>query len=565
MFQLADNLTTSRRRSALPSEVAKGIGLEETGPRDKINPVPERPDSAKNKPAVLVTMARNAIANLFRTGTSWVILLFLPPLLVRVLDKPTYSVWMLLLQVAAYVTLFDTGMQTAIARFVARAESLQNRLYMARLLSSAGAILLAGSLATIALTAVASWQLNHLFRDIPASIMPNAREALLIIGLSVALTLPFSVIAGLFAGLQKNEINAFAGSLGKFTGALGTAWAAYSHKGLLAMAIWMGLGSLAQCLIYVVWWNKEVKGDLLRPTYVDRSMIREFLFFCSAMFVSHFSAILISGLDMPIVVAFDFRSAAYYAVAATLSNALVVPYGAIVSTLMPVAAAMSCSDKPERMGQLLLRTTRFSTVVLCLITLPLLLGMPLFLRLWVGSDYAIHTLGLAEILIVAQFTRFTMLPYAMVGFAAGQFHRMLASPVSEAIINLLFSLALVRMIGARGVAIGTLIGAFVGVWLHFSISLPRTDCVVLKRRELAWNGILMPIAYTLPVLLVALVLTRRISLPLLQLLSIITAELALISLLWNLSLNGTDREQLKRLFRHTLEASGRLLPVLWPE
>src|SRR5580704_9986702 len=208
------------------------------------------------------------------------------------------------------------------------------------------------------LTALASWQLNHIFRDIPHSIMPSAREALLIIGTSVALTLPFSVIAGLFAGLQKNEINAFAGSLGKFTGALGTAWAAYSHKGLLVMAIWTGLGSLAQCLTYVIYWNKEVKGALLRPGCVDGGMIREFLLFCSAMFVSQFSVILISGLDIPIVVAFDFRSTAYYAVAATLSNALAVPHAAIVSTLMPVAAGMSSNENPKRMGEVLLKTTR---------------------------------------------------------------------------------------------------------------------------------------------------------------------------------------------------------------
>jgi O-antigen/teichoic acid export membrane protein len=200
-----------------------------------MNPVQESVDSAKSKPMILVTMARNAAANLFRSGASWIIVFFLPPLLVRVLDKSTYGVWMLLLQVAAYVTVFDSGIQTAIARFVARTEILQDRLYMSRLLSSVGAILVASSLTTILLTIFASWQLNHLFSDIPLSIAGDSRKALLVIGTSVALTLPFSVVAGFFAGLQKNEINALAVSLGKFTGALGTAWAAYSHKGLLAI------------------------------------------------------------------------------------------------------------------------------------------------------------------------------------------------------------------------------------------------------------------------------------------------------------------------------------------
>jgi O-antigen/teichoic acid export membrane protein len=96
--------------------------------------VSENAESIINKPVILLTMARNAMANLFRMGSSWIIILFLPPLLVRVLDKPTYGVWVLLLQMAAYVTLFDLGIQMAVARFVARADSLRDRDYMARIL-----------------------------------------------------------------------------------------------------------------------------------------------------------------------------------------------------------------------------------------------------------------------------------------------------------------------------------------------------------------------------------------------------------------------------------------------
>jgi O-antigen/teichoic acid export membrane protein len=546
-------------------EVATGAEQQEKEHGGRINPVSENVESIISKPLVLVTMARNAMANLFRLGSSWIIILFLPPLLVRVLDKATYGVWMLLLQVATYVTVFDGGIQVAIARFVARAEGLQDHRYVARLLSSAASILVAGSVVTVFLAALASWRLHHLFPDIPLSILPNAREALLIIGISVALSLPFSVMAGLFAGLQKNEINALAGSLGKFTGALGTAWAAYTHKGLLGMAICTGLGNLAQCFTYFVCWNSEGKHDLLRPAYVDRGMIREFLFFCSAMFASQFSMIIISGLDIPIVVAFDFRSAAYYAVAATLSNALAVPHGAIVSTLMPVAAGMSSSEKPHRMGEVLLKTTRFSTVMLCLITLPLLLGMPLFLHIWVGSDYAIHSLGLAEILIVAQFIRLTMLPYVMVGYAAGQFHRMLASPISEAILNLVLSLLLVRIIGARGVAVGTLLGAFVCVSVYFFVSLPRTDCVVVSQKQLAWTGILKPIVYALPILLSSLMVNRWISAPFSQTLLCGTSELVLLFLFWNFSFDASDRKQIKELFDSAVSLPRKALRLLPPE
>jgi O-antigen/teichoic acid export membrane protein len=254
-------------------------------------------------------------------------------------------------------------------------------------------------------------------------------------------------------------------------------------------------------------------------------------------------------MDTPIVARFDFRSLAYYGVAAILSNALTIPYGAIVSTLLPVAAGISTCDDPQRLGQLLVKSTRFATSVLCLITLPLLLLMPLFLRMWVGSDYASHALLLGEILVVAQFVRQTMLPYAMIGFAVGQQHRMLVSPVVEGISNLLCSVALVEIIGARGVALGTLIGALIGVWLHLTVSLSKTDRIQVSHAKLIWQGVLQPFVFTLPFMSCAL-LAPRLSSPVLHLLLVASAELALFALLWRFILGANDRKQLLGLMRH---------------
>jgi O-antigen/teichoic acid export membrane protein len=264
-------------------------------------------------------------------------------------------------------------------------------------------------------------------------------------------------------------------------------------------------------------------------------------------------------MDMPIVAAYDFRSAAYYGIASILSNILVVPHTAIVSTLLPVAAGVSAGDNPQRLGQLLLKTTRLATAVLCLITLPLLLLMPLFLRVWVGQDYATHTLLLGETLVVAQFIRLSMFPYAMIGFAAGQQQRMLVSPILEGATNLLLSFTLVQFIGARGVALGTLIGAIVGVWLHLTASLNRTNCIQVNRSTLVWQGILRPLAFTLPFMGCAF-LTPKVSSPILHLLLVAFAELAVFVLLWRFSFNSQDRKQLMSVLLHFSVLFSRLVP-----
>lgn len=129
--------------------------------------------------------------------------------------------------------------------------------------------------------------------------------------MSLALSLPFSTLAGVFLGLQMNQVNALAGSAGKIAGAAGAAWAAYHHQGLFAMALWIGLGNLLQALIYLLAWRRFSAAGFLRRAHITRNAIREFINFCYAMFATQLGGILIAGLDMPVVAAFDFHSAAY--------------------------------------------------------------------------------------------------------------------------------------------------------------------------------------------------------------------------------------------------------------
>jgi O-antigen/teichoic acid export membrane protein len=464
---------------------------------------PRSDDSSRS--AFLGVLARNAIANLSQSGATWLILVFLPPLLVRVLNRETYATWMLLLQLGAYITLIDTGIQGAIARFVARAEGLGDEEYMSGLLSSAGAALLASGALAFAVVLLLAWQLPHLFGSIPESTLSDARRALIILGWSLAAALPFSTLAGFFRGLQRNEILAFSTVIGKVCGATGIGLAAYRHQGLGAMAAWNAVGNLVAPAAYLIIWSRTGRTALLRLSRVTARVAREFVTFCSAMLAAQLASILITGLDMPIVVAFDFRTAAYYAVATTASNMLIAPQGGILTALLPVTANLSAQNSPERMGMALRKITRYGTSILVLMALPLVFGMSAFLRVWVGSTYAAHAVPLAELLVVAQFVRLSMLPYAIVGLSVGQQHRMLISPFAEGVVNLICSVILVQKLGAIGVALGTLIGAILGVALHFVNSIPRTDAIHFSRQELVIQDLGKPIFFSLPVVILLVI------------------------------------------------------------
>jgi O-antigen/teichoic acid export membrane protein len=514
-----------------------------------------------SRSAFFGVLTRNIVANLSQSGVTWLVLLFLPPLLVRVLDRQSYATWTLLLQLAAYITLIDTGIQIAIARFVARADGLGDEDYMGNLLSSAGAVLLAAGALAAALVLMVAWQLPHLFRSIPGPLLSESRKALVLLGWSLALALPFSTLAGFFRGFQRNEILALSTVTGKFLGAIGIAWAAYRHQGLAAMAAWNAAGNLVAPAAYLAVWSRSGRTALLALSRVTVRVAREFLTFCSAMLVSQLAVLLITGLDMPVVVAFDFRSAAYYAVATTASNMLIAPYGAILNALLPVAANLSATNSPERMGLALRKITRYGTAILVLLTLPLMLGMNAFLRLWVGSAYAAHAAPMAEMLVAAQFIRLITQPYAIVGFSVGQQHRMLVSPFAEGVVNLICSLIFVQKLGAIGVALGTLIGAVLGVALHFFNSIPRTDAIQISRKAFLLRDILRPIVFALPAVILLCTL-RAVELRPTYYLAIVSAsEIAIAVAFLRYLVEKHDREEIRDLCRRIFAFISRRLAL----
>jgi O-antigen/teichoic acid export membrane protein len=520
---------------------------------------PDRPPTSRAE--VTHVMARNAAANFFRLGTSFIIALLLPPILVRLLDKSTFASWTLVIQIGLYITLVDSSLQSAIARFVARSHERRDREELARVMSSSTAMLGLLSLVSVLLIAVVSFRLAHLFPQIPGFIVHGARFALLILGFSIALSLPFSALAGYFWGMQRNGINAVVSSSAKFVGAAGTAWAAYNGHGLLAMAGWTGFGNVLQCMLYLGVWKRFGDPGAVHWAKAQRSTLKELALFCSAALVSQVTGIFITGMDLPIVAYFDFKTVAYYGIAATFSNFMVAPHGAILSTLMPVAAGLSASNDSKRLGSVLVKATRYSTALVCIIGIPLLFAMPILIRLWVGTDYAIHTVPFATILVIAQMIRLTFAPFATVAFSAGQQHKTLYSPLAEAIVNVACSVVGAAYFGAIGVAVGTLIGALVGVAVHLLISIPRTDRVSVQRAVLMLEGIGRPLKGVVPAVLIWVVLrpwSHMIATQVIE--TVLIGSFAIVAICWT-SFESSEGTEIAHIVMRLLKIRRKSQPV----
>jgi O-antigen/teichoic acid export membrane protein len=221
----------------------------------------------------------------------------------------------------------------------------------------------------------------------------------------------------------------------------------------------------------------------------------------------------------------------------------------MMGPLMPASSAMSTQRSAAEMGNFLARITRYSTVILLLTGLPLMVcGLPI-LRLWVGPLYAFHSLNYLRILIFANVIRNLCAPYATMISATGRQQAAAASAISEAFVNLSSSIYLASRFGAMGVALGTGLGSIVGVLLHFAITMHSTRRTLdISRSRLFLNGMLRPLIIAVPslVLLPLWWSATRVSLnPRLA----IVWGLSTLVFAWFAGLNKTERNDMVRLSR----------------
>lgn len=501
-------------------------------------------------PGLTRTVFKNASANLVRVLGSGVIALFLPFLLVRMLPPEAYGTWALLMQVTMYVGFLDFGVQTAVARFVAHAHELRNPEQRDGIASTAVVLLAAACVIGLCLIGVMAWQLQHLFKNMPAHLHMQAQVALLVMGGSFAIGLPFSVIHAIFIGLQRNEIPVTVVLANRLTMAILTVTVVSRHWGLAAMGGAVAAANgLSYGLTYFAWrkWARQVR---IQTSLASVLYAKEIGNYSAAMMVWSLGMLMVGGLDLSIVGAFQYSATAYYAVALTVTTFVAQAQTAIFAALLPPSAALAARGEGRKLGSLLVSSTRYGMLTLLAMVLPLIVAGRDILKLWVGADYAVHSAAIMEVLVCANVVRLFAMPYSTLLLGSGQHRKVILSPLAEGVTNLVSSLIGAYLWGAIGVAVGTVIGSLVGVVLHLLYNMPRTTAIAVNRVALLKEGLVKPLACATPfgLLLLYRMVTPRMSF---ASLSITFAGAAVLagSLFWHYGLIHSERQRLEAFLR----------------
>jgi O-antigen/teichoic acid export membrane protein len=197
---------------------------------------------------------------------------------------------------------------------------------------------------------------------------------------------------------------------------------------------------------------------------------------------------------------------AVWAVAQRLIDATQTITGQLTGALFPIVVDSSALGREDRLRELFIQGTRVSlAMVIPVVTGLSLLAEPLVMA-WVGPEFSgsiavIYILAMAVAIRVGNSTATTLLK------GAGR-HRLLAiSNVLVAILNIGFSIALVRRMGLAGVALGTLMAlAIVSSLVLFPAACRR---VQMNKREALRIGV-FPALWPAVVMAAFLAITRTV-------------------------------------------------------
>jgi O-antigen/teichoic acid export membrane protein len=512
--------------------------------------VPDLSGKRPQKPiGFAATISRNILASLARVLAVSLVALVLPAYLTHRLPVTTYAAWVLILQLGAYVSYVDLGIQTGVSKFVAEYDARGDAAGAGRHASAGLALMVFAGTLGIALSLILAWQVPRLFRAMPASLYHDVRISVVLVGSSLSFGLVCAVYSAVFLGLQRYWVPMTISIVNRASFAAIVLIVVALHGDLAAMGIGVALVNVSTGLLQMMAWRRQASHIRLSFGLLNRGVLQTVARYCSLQSIWTAGMLCVAGLDVTIVGHYDYGQTAYYSIATLPTSFVLLILGAMLGPLMPASSAMSTQSSPVALGKFLTRATHYTTVLLLLTGLPLLVyGFPI-LRLWVGPLYALQTLKYLRILVFANVIRNLCAPYATMISATGRQEAAIATAVSEAAVNLGSSIYLASRFGAIGVALGTVLGSFVSVCLHFAISMHFTrQTIAISRAQLFLKGLLQPGVIAVPSVLLFLLGWFAPGTVLGPQLPIIWGISTLASA-WLVALSREERDDLMRLLR----------------
>ncbi len=494
-------------------------------------------------------MLRSVFSNWLGLLLMGVISVILTPILIHGLGDVYFGMWVLLSSALDYYGLLDLGMRWTLFRYVARFKGANERAALNQVLLTALVGTVAIGLLLVGLTLILVVVLPDFF-NVAGPARYRFCWLLVLLGISVAVTLPVYLLGAYLRGLQRFDLYNLALIV-----------SAVLRAGLLVAAMRWGYGvltvgavtlavavvSLAMHWRLVRWADPEVSLELRQ---FSLALARELASFSFFSFLNNTGERLRSYTDSIVIGrVLGVRLITPFNVA----TRLIGYFDSIVSSVHgPLMARMSELDGQSRLGDLqqtFLGGTRVTALLSLFCASLLLFDGQAIIRLWVGLEF-LSSYPLVLVLAAGYSVALAQHPCQLVIFARAQYHRILGWwTLAEGVVNILLSIYWAKKYGLLGIALGTAVPLL--VVKIFVQPLYALRVVKLTGWEYLTRGLAPPVATCgLFLALCWLAGPTPMSFSFLQLLWRVSWQAGLFGLLsYSLALRDRERMSLRRLGR----------------
>lgn len=415
---------------------------------------------------------------------------FLAPFLIHRLGNVEYGIWVLALSTTGYLYLLDLGLRSSVLRFVSRAHTTGNHDEGSRVVSAVLWVRLHLGGLILLLAIIISLCFPKLFR-LPQELWASSRQAILVIGLTISITMPMSAVGAVLSALNRYDLQSYITLLQLFIRTAGIVLVMHWGKGIVGIAISELIACLAGSIMMLALTRRVYPELRIRLRIPSRSDLGPLWSYGSYSFILLVSLQLVYQADNLIVGIFvSAAGVTLYSIGNSLCRYSQQLFSAVTNTFVSAASVYESSGAQAKLRNLYLNGTRILLVVSLPVLLTLIIRAQSFISLWIGPQYSKTSGNITSVLAFA--LMLAVINSTGTSIAIGiEKHRAIAIwALLEALLNLVLSIALVRKMGLVGVAIGTLVPSAIINLVLWPVYLPK---ILNVRRSEFFTAILAPI------------------------------------------------------------------------
>ncbi|WP_437224683.1 oligosaccharide flippase family protein [Planctomicrobium sp. SH661] len=435
-----------------------------------------------------MTVRKNIIAGWLAHLFTVLIGFFMMPYILGTVGEAQYGAWVFINAIAGYSTMIYSGFGATICRYVADLYARKDWKRLNTVVSTIQTVYIGtATLVFLFTTACALWAPTlQKWGTLP---MGEIQISIMIVGCTIGLGMIASVYGGVLVGTQRLDIKRGIEVTLGIVRLLLTLLCLHEHYGLITLALIFFFVTVIEHGASAYYAYRQVPTLSVGPWHTRRDVMKECFGFSAFNAIALFAEYLIFFTDTVVIgIILGPLAVVPYQIGLRIAQMIQIPIAQIAEAVLPKAGELHARSQQHELGRLVAKGMGLAF----LLSGGFLIGATYFndllIRTWIGKEYADSNTVLV-LLVASQLVALPMMVARKALLGTGKVRLQALIDLFEALLNLVFSLILIRFWGIVGVAWGTVIPL---ILVELFVLLPYAMRELNVTRKSLWHDVVAP-------------------------------------------------------------------------